>query len=381
MTFPVKWFLSTMGGAPRCSGTAGDLIALLDACLINGFNALAVQSLIVTSEVATATFASAHGYLQHQIITISGATPAELSGEWRVKAVPQTNTLTFDCPGVADGTATGTIGCKTSPVGGWEKVYVDTNKAAYRSSDIQGTGLYLRVDDTGTVNARIVGYESMSDVDNGLGSFPTNTQLSGGLYLLKSSSANTAATPWALVGDSRLFYTAIASGSYSTHFGVSQFGDIISFLSGDSFHCTINASRVANIIYAAQHNGFMYVSGAHAVGWLARDYILSATPQEYSHLGSAHYGVMGYYATPAWPNNANAGTIFQFPIFIREGTANTNPYRGYLPGVYHPLDANAASHGTIVVDSIDSRMKLMIGGSFGGSTLGRLAIDITGPWR
>src|SRR5574337_1555206 len=54
---------------------------------------------------------------------------------------------------------------------GWVKPYSGTNLAAYRAAT--GNQFYFRVDDSGTVEARISGYETMSDVNTGTGQFPT----------------------------------------------------------------------------------------------------------------------------------------------------------------------------------------------------------------
>ena len=77
---------------------------------------------------------------------------------------------------------------------GWTIAYTGTNKRAYK----QGSGLshLLRVDDADARLARVVGYGTMSDVDTGTNPFPTSAQISGGLYMRKSISADSTARPW-----------------------------------------------------------------------------------------------------------------------------------------------------------------------------------------
>ena len=70
---------------------------------------------------------------------------------------------------------------------GWTKPYTGTNVAAFRQG-AGSNGMYLRIDDTSTEagnrNARIVGYETMSDVNTGAPqSFPTAAQRAGGEYV------------------------------------------------------------------------------------------------------------------------------------------------------------------------------------------------------
>jgi hypothetical protein len=87
---------------------------------------------------------------------------------------------------------------------GWSKVYSGTNLAVYRAP--AGNQLYLRVDDTGTTAARIVGYETMSAVSTGTGPFPTEAQVAGGLYAPKSANVNATARNWVIVANDRFFH-------------------------------------------------------------------------------------------------------------------------------------------------------------------------------
>ena len=58
MTTSVKYYASTMPGAPVLSGTAGALATLLDACLVDGFGLKTVDTLVVASGVATANIST-----------------------------------------------------------------------------------------------------------------------------------------------------------------------------------------------------------------------------------------------------------------------------------------------------------------------------------
>lgn len=82
----------------------------------------------------------------------------------------------------------------------WQKVYSGTNKAVYRATT--GQRMYLRVDDTGTTQANVRGYTTMSDVDTGTLAFPTVAN-SPTVFFYKSNAA--AARDWRIVGDSRFF--------------------------------------------------------------------------------------------------------------------------------------------------------------------------------
>ena len=78
----VKHFYSAMAGAPAVSGTEGSLIATLDACLISGFGAKAVDSATVAGGVCRLNFASGvSAAKQEAVILVTGASPAALNGE------------------------------------------------------------------------------------------------------------------------------------------------------------------------------------------------------------------------------------------------------------------------------------------------------------
>lgn len=88
--------------------------------------------------------------------------------------------------GVLDACLVNGYGAKAAA--GWAKEFSGTNLAVYRAPS--GNRLRIRVNDTGTTVARVVGYETMTDVDTGVNPFPTAAQVSGGLYVRKSETAD-----------------------------------------------------------------------------------------------------------------------------------------------------------------------------------------------
>jgi hypothetical protein len=71
--------------------------------------AISVSSITQTSGVATVTTSSAHGYSNHQFITVAGANQSDYNGEQRITSVPTPTTLTFSVSSGATSPATGTI--------------------------------------------------------------------------------------------------------------------------------------------------------------------------------------------------------------------------------------------------------------------------------
>lgn len=350
-----KYYSSLMSGAPALSNTAGSLIAILDAVLVNGFGSQNVQSLVVASGVATVTWATAHPYVTDAVMLVAGATPAGLNGEKRV-TVTSANSVTFPAVGVSDGAATGTITSKAASAG-WTKLYTGTNLAAYKSLAPESTGCVLRVDDTGTTVARVRGYESMSDINTGTGPFPTVTQIAApGLYWGKAS-ANPR--PWRIVADDRGIYW-MPSPSTSHEHQVMYFGDPVAIRSNDPYVCILRAqtgdrttssgSPIQDDLSISDTtstrttaNGCYVARAAHALGSAALAQSCMAGPLPIS----AGSSMSGASFMPPFPSPVDNG-LHVAPIALVQD--NTIGLRGWFPGIYGMLQ-NAAS--LVTDDTID----------------------------
>jgi hypothetical protein len=383
----VKHFHSAMTGAPVLSGTAGSLIAVLDACLVNGFGLQTASSVVVASGIATATFASGHSFEPDTVALIAGATPAGLNGEKRILST-STNSVTFAATGIADGTATGTITAKLAPAG-WAKEFSGTNLAAYRSLDVESTRMYLRVDDTGTTNARVVGYETMTDVNTGVGPFPTAAQISGGGWWPKANSANATARVWTLVADSKGFtlHVHTATASLGINGVIWQFGDFESLKSGDAYAChlqchntdaaTSSSSLTSSLSYGSSQPGAYIARSFTALGGsVAANHVPVEPLSTFS--GGSSAGV----TFPAYPNGPDNGLIIGRKLLLEPGVCR----RGYLRGLYV---TGQNCHNTFSWrDKIEGqgallgRKLLAIKGGGPATTTSEsvLFVDITGPW-
>ena len=137
----IKFYVHTNTNAPQLTNNFGCMIDVLDACLVNGFGSQAVATLTASGTTVTATYGSAHNYLQYQVTKIAGVNQPEFNGEHRILTVPDANTITFElaaAPSVT--TATGTI-TSSLPSLGWEKPFSSTTalgggRAAYRSTNL-----------------------------------------------------------------------------------------------------------------------------------------------------------------------------------------------------------------------------------------------------
>lgn len=388
----VKFINSSQPGAPVLNGTAGSLISVLDALLVTGWGLQTATSLVIAGGVATMTFSSPFPAVVDSVILVAGSSIAALNGEQKVTAVGS-GAVSF-ATAAADGSASGTITAKMAPAG-WAKVFAGTNKAAYKSSDPTSNGMHLRIDDTDATVARVVGYEQMSDIDTGMGLFPSAAQQSGGGYWLKSVEATSVPTGYFIAADSRSLLSNICPFLYAgaefvagnTH----GYGDLItSRASGDAFATILNYAIVNDGRYASNF------------GLDARSGASCAMPRDYTGLG-------GPVLRPRRPLSGSPdstsgldSTWGNFPSYI-DGQmvlskvavvqASPGPVRGIIPGLFHVPQAglgNSFSRGARVTGSgaLAGRTLLAVNNVDGGASLSQGAggrgvsfIDITGPWR
>ena len=381
----MKFFHSDMGGAPALSGSAGALISVLDACLKDGFGVKSVTSLVVSGGVATATVGSGHPGTVNGTVLVAGASNAALNGDQVVTAT--TSTTVSWATSLADGTYTGSATLKASPLG-WNKPFTATNIAAYKPSSVLASGCVLRLDDTGTTTARVVAYESMSDINTGLGQFPLESQFSGGMYWPKSNSADSNARKWAVVGDGQFFALYVSpNNSYQTHGAMFGFGDIVSNRSGDAFGCALfgGTSNVSfNGAFEGSDLGYSHSPGNTPTnGYIARAATGLGSSQLAGKMSAYLSGQSGISNSGVFtfPDPSNNG-LFVSPVDVRVGTS----IRGRLPGVLHaPQFINDALNTLSFVDGTGSyagkKLLVLRTGTPGSTSAGPLFIDITGPWR
>lgn len=391
MPIPVKWAHSGMRGAPTINGTAGSLIAAIKAFLITGFAPTAAVSATVVDGIATIMLPSGQSFEEHAVVLISGATPAELNGEARV-ITTASDRITVATT-AANGAASGSISVRYAPVGGWEEVFSKTNVSVIRSADATGSRMFLRVDDTGTTAARVVAYESMTDVDTGTGSFPTAAQMSGGGYWHKSGSANATAVKWKMFGDSKAFYVAIASGSSASASNdgapLRGFGDMVALApGGDPWSVSVSVSGSSA---TSQNGGFEHnmasnlnsggIFQARSVSGLGS--AVMGDPRSYIGTASGISGNDNYLGVA--PSQVD-GQIKPSRMFIRE--SGVMPPRCVIPGVYYIPQTGlvaAVNDGDFLTPAGDlAGHKLIVVSDAvnpGSSPAGRYAVDVTGGWR
>lgn len=417
----VKMMHSTMPGAPVVSNNWGDLTAMLDAVLVNGFNSKTASSITSTDGVATVTVGAGHGFVDGQIVLIAGCEQAAYNGEQLVTTTTG-STLTFSVEGtpVSPATTQTSITVKVAPLR-FQIAFTGTNKRVYRGTNTAGNRAYLRVDNscdpvwttTYAKYAKVTMAENMTDVDTFVGArapydpvLPTKNEVGTGsgtaayggwhrwFYAHKGDSnysydGGAGARRWVIVGDDRGFYLSMAVSPtiplVRQHY---YFGDIPSFKAGDAYASLLCAADT----YVTANTTKYTASGLNLDN--TNDYTGRVLLRDYTQLGgpvraltftlnpvnaAMTSGRSNYVPFPNGPDFS----MQLWPMWLREETGHV---RGQMPG-YFFLPHNLPYSDATVVENVvgyAGRKFLLLGGAYGTDTTTetcRCAIDITGPWR
>jgi len=250
---------------------------------------------------------------------------------------------------------------------GWTEPYTATNKAVFRNSASTGTGFYLDVDDSGpgagaAREARVKGYEVMTAVATGTNPFPTVAQMTNGLFVRKSTTADATARPWYILADDTVFYLFIESGDYTapTRATAFMFGDFYSYKTSDAYRCMIigrdaeNTGSQANENFPvlANKNGAVVTSQTTNGHYLARGTagaggsvpcglhgdcaLVPANNTTYPSMMGQSTGIFG----STYPNPADNG-LYMAPAYVHHSAG----VRGYLKGLWIPSHDLPLGHG------------------------------------
>lgn len=304
--------------------------------------------------------------------------------KWTDASAPSLNNAAGSLIGVLDACLVNGYGSKSAA--GWGKAYSGTNKAVYRAAT--GNRHYLRVDDTATTPARIVGYESMSDVDTGTAAFPTEGQFSGGLYAHKSESSTVR--PWIVVASSKLFYVWVAHrgnaassmDAFTNENQMWYFGEFSSYKSGDAYNTIIAGATAASYDYPEGWPGMVCRNGYLNGHYLARSYTQTGSSIAASKLSdlcysdaAVHSGTFG----ATFPDPIS-GSIYICPMYVSQGA--TYERRGVLDGQWFIGHNNPLANGDTFDGSGDlagkTFMYLRVKGYSTGYSF--VALEISDTW-
>lgn len=416
----VKYFNSGMTGAPQIANNWGDLVTMLDACLINGFALHAIDTLSLSDGIATATISSGHAYRPFQVVEVSGAEQPEYNGQFRVLTATMTS-FTYAVTGspVSPATTATSLSAKVAPLG-WEKPFSSNHKAAYRSKNPQSPQNLLLIDngikspdyDPSWAKWASVGIvEDLADIDTIVGAqapYDPNqpnqnwTQVEPNqwgwhkwYHARQTGYENygdngVGNRNWVLVGDDRLFFLFVTNASAFDWYGRNSycFGDITSFKPGDSYATVLCAddnfsSLGAYWSYPGQYNGYGLTATLDFSGKvLLRNHTQLGNPVRFGVTSlNTNNGqqVCGRGPMP-FPNGADY-SLWLLPTYVRQEDGHM---RGLMPGMLWMPQDRPYSDQTIVdnVIGLEGKKFLLVRTQHGGETDGaQIAFDITGPWR
>lgn len=372
MSLP-NFYSELQAGAPAgVVNGQGNLCAILDACLVNGFNSHTISGSAVEASGTVTVTDTAHGFRDGQLVLIAGATPAGFNGSFRIVRI-NANSFSYT-PTSGTGTATGTITAKT-PSLGWTIAFTASNQRVYQAA--AGNQFFLDLDDTATTGGsnfcvHVRGYETMSGVGAGTNPFPPDANLSGtGPFQrwmrCQYVDNGTTQVGWVVIGDDKRFYLGTpgySSLTYRTWFG---FGDFTSYLNADAFNSFMagdcSHGNGDSYYYYGQfptsYNSFAR-SGANTF-WTAELALTRGYDQATVGVSAACWSAFSpSVGTPMGSYNGNwaavsSPTPFVSPItgandltpidIVERSTSGAGSWRrGRLPGMLHVLGKPDASY-------------------------------------
>lgn len=240
------------------------------------------------------------------------------------------------------------------PGAGWTEAFTGTNKAVFRNNPIAGTGGRLRVDDGATVagsNARyalVRGYESLTDVDTGIGPAPTAAQLADGLIVPKSATLDSTSRGWVMVACERFLYlfvnlntTAVAGWVDIPYFPFFA-GDLVSRKPGDAFHFMVAGLSLNSYVGTLSQDTAMIFQAVNSWGagvstgtggFLLRGHQqVSGAVYTRCAIGSDGLGGRVIGSTEPYPDPVSGGLIYERLMVLESQTSGV--IRGYMPNAY-----------------------------------------------
>ncbi len=364
----IKFYVHTNTNAPQLTNNFGCMIDVLDACLVNGFGSQAVATLTASGTTVTATYGSAHNYLQYQVMKIAGVNQAEFNGEHRILTVPNANTITYELSAVPSVTsATGTI-TSSLPSLGWEKPFSSAGKAAYRSKNLLlPSRPYLRVVDaldaaytsTYAKYAKVGIVEDMTDIDtmigvqapydaanpnkNWVGTGTGTTAYNGWAKWHYASSVTATSNPadsntpttgnrsWILIGNKDYFYilpTVVTADTQALTYGFGSFKSLLNTDTANTFLSSTYHYTTAGSTYPK--GGFTGMCGTSPTlkTLLQRSYSQAASAQESLHISLGKTEIASGFSNYIGAFGLTNVAPFA-PVFLNETVL-----RGEIPGFY-----------------------------------------------
>ena len=219
---------------------------------------------------------------------------------------------------------------------GWTKPYTSTNIADFKAAS--GNAMYLWMDDSNTAYARLRGYQAMSAHTTGTDPFPTDAQVSGGLYMHKNAGAGTKLWMMNANGSALNFWVDFgADNGLSGHW--CYFGDLADkTYSSDAWHTLLMANASAT---ATSTNVYTLTAllGSNTGGhYMPRRYNATGTCINVGkHSDQSRTGTTVGAGSMPYPH-APDQKMYVAPLWVHQYVAAADVHiRGRMQGVWVPL--------------------------------------------
>lgn len=339
-TYPTLWFNESMQGAAQTGDSdAGAMIAILKACLVDGFGSLVPDSIVwdETKALAKASFSAGHSYLQDSVIACSGSAVADYNGKHRIIEITSTE-IYFELDTVPVAAASGSLEIKIAPLG-WEITFANgTNDIIIFTPPGNLGNVSLRVDNSaydgwsGTY-ARLMKVEMIENATD----INTYDSIYEGAW---PATGRYSDHKWDLVGDSRIIYFMPEYGAGKNQ-ACFVAGYIDTIRAGDEYHFIMN--HVLNSSSSNSENYWNSINSSYEYySQFSRNFDTTsrAIARKYHQLegtDSWKKAGMGTYdsSITLMPNPVDNGFYINTePSMIFE---SDNAFRGYMPMLISPL--------------------------------------------
>lgn len=330
------YFSSTQKGIPQVANGKTDLLLMLDACLINGFNENMGIARVVGDDTVI-EFGVVHGYLAKSMVSVA---ENDVAKNYRVYQA-DSHSITLK-----DVKLTGDVVVKVAPLG-FTSLFDNNHNTqrAYRGRGGSGRVLHLNSEPIGGVNfdknnPAVLLRANMGDDMRTLGEMINPLSPKDTIFFEQKINAHITyavdnnPVSFVLVGNAKFFYLFIKhSDAYATMFG---FGDFLAFDNFDSAFLigTSDDSKEFGI-YTRLRQG-SYVGGGGTIFSNGERYSISLG------LGRLSSGNVGY----SYPNTGNL--FFALPLRVD----NTNQSIGFLPNLLFVNHAMSKSHHLHLADDV-----------------------------
>lgn len=250
---------------------------------------------------------------------------------------------------------------------GWTIEFTDTAKRVYRPPS--GTRFYYRVDDNSPdpasanyVDATLIGYETMSDIDTGTGLF-------GNCVITKSNAASSDSRAWVCFADDRTCYLYIYSPGHTTFYNATGFGDFYSLMAFDSYNAFVCSKNTFNDTSGTSERFGKITRLPSGTGefHVARSFSqIGPTINCGMHGDYKYNSTVSFAGTLVYPNIDEAVMLCR--AWIHEPVSSG--IRGYARGLWVPLHAAASfADGSTAIGQaeISTRTFKTVKGVYGGS--------------